>query len=61
MGNQPTEKRRIEFSNPFEGAFAETAFSEEEIDRTIHAEKRIGLDKLLCAFLSGLDTPEINS
>lgn len=37
------------------GVFIETAFTAEQIERSIEIEKRLGLDKLPCAFLSSLD------
>ena len=40
----------------FEGVFIETAFSAKEIERSIEAEKRLGIDKLPCAFLSDINS-----
>lgn len=36
----------------FEHVFIETAFTAQEIQDSIAAEKRLGIDKLPCAFLS---------
>lgn len=36
----------------FENVFIETAFSAKEIEESIEAEKRLGIDKMPCAFLS---------
>lgn len=36
----------------FESVFIETAFSTKEIEESIEAGKRFGIDKMACAFLS---------
>ncbi len=36
----------------FECVFIESPFTAEEIERSIEAEKRLGIDKLPCVFLS---------
>lgn len=36
----------------FESVFIETAFSPKEIEESIEASKRFGIDKMACSFLS---------
>lgn len=45
-----------ELAAAFENVFIETAFSAEEIERSIEAEKRLGIDKLPCVFLSDINS-----
>ncbi len=45
-----------ELAKAYECVFIETAFTSEEIERSIEAEKRLGIDKLPCAFLSSVNS-----
>ncbi len=51
-GRNDEAKQAAAFAN----VYIETAFSAEEIERSIEAEKRLGIDKLPCVFLSDINS-----